>query len=61
MNVRVVLLASLLAVSGLVAVASPAAAMCYYDPADPLSGVECGVRSTINCIRSVIKDGACPV
>ena len=61
MNTRVLLVASLLVLTGLAAVAPPASAMCYLDPDDPVPGVACGVDSTARCAMAVVKQGTCPV
>lgn len=61
MNVRVVLLASMLLFGGLVAVTPTAAAMCYLDPDDPLPGVQCGANSAVGCALAVVKKGTCAV
>lgn len=61
MNVRILLLASLLVLGGFVATAPTAAASCYLDPDDPVPGVQCGVGSTVGCVLSAIKKGTCAV
>lgn len=61
MNTRVILLASLLVLGGLVAIAPPAAAMCYLDPDDPVPGVACGANSVVSCALAVVKKGTCAV
>lgn len=61
MRSRVLILACLLALTGLVATAEPAAAMCYLDPDDPLPGTLCGVNSAVSCAKAVIGKGTCAV
>lgn len=61
MNARVVLLASLLLLGGVVAIAPPAAAMCYLDPDDPVPGVQCGTNSVVSCALAAVKKGTCAV
>lgn len=60
MNVRILLLASMLALTGVVATAPSAAATCYLDPDDPVPGVMCGVYSTASCVRGIVfEKGTC--
>lgn len=60
MAARVLLLAVVLALTGLGAVASPATATCYLDPDDPVPGVTCGA-TTVRCVLATVKHQACPV
>lgn len=59
MNARVLLLASLLVLGGLVATAPSASAMCYLDPDEPVPGATCGARSVTSCALALVKKGTC--
>lgn len=61
MSAKTLLLAVLLTLGAVVVAAPTASAVCYDDPDDPVGSVECGLHSTVRCVKAIVQHDPCPV